>query len=184
MHLETLTIQTEIPAMTNDNDNGVLLSSVDHDYDIAQSSHYVISYIAGYIARKISRFSKCFDCTKAMHTRTVKAQDKYITYMDKGALIYPSESLFHLISSLEEIVLMVVGTKTVKIDTMFEILDEVLKRKITIFVGCEDHKKNLTKKIINNFLIMRGHFLAKCFNKCATERTVKTKKCRKLSKLY
>ncbi|CAD6208015.1 GSCOCG00010290001-RA-CDS, partial [Cotesia congregata] len=104
-----------------------------------------------------------------MQSRVVTARDKFIELMDKGALIYPSEKLFNLIKSLEEVVLMVVGTKTVKINTMFEILDDVSKRNISIFVGCDEHKKELTKKIINNFLIMRGHFLVKCFNKSATE---------------
>ncbi|XP_044576596.1 integrator complex subunit 7 homolog isoform X2 [Cotesia glomerata] len=172
----------------DDNNNKVPLNSVDsryeHDYDIAQTSNYVISYIAGYVARKIGRFSKCFDCTESMQSRVVTARDKFIELMDKGALIYPSEQLFNLIKSLEEVVLMVVGTKTVNVDTMFEILDDVSKRNISIFVGCDEHKKELTKKIINNFLIMRGHFLVKCFNKSATERKVKSKKSRKISKLH
>ncbi|XP_046588023.1 uncharacterized protein LOC124293046 [Neodiprion lecontei] len=56
--------------------------------------------------------------------------------------------------------------------TISDINDDTT-RNISIFVGCDEHKKELTKKIINNFIIMRGHFLVKCFNKSATERKVK-----------
>ena len=134
----------------DDSDNSVSLNSIDpqfeHDYDIAKTSSHVISYIAGYLAHKMAPVAKCFSCTKSMQSTERRSRDKFIQYMDKGALCYPSEELFKLIASLEEVVLMVVGTKPVKYNTMFSILDDICKTNIPNFVGCKEHQKELTKK--------------------------------------
>ncbi|XP_057324072.1 uncharacterized protein LOC130666811 isoform X1 [Microplitis mediator] len=154
-----------------------------HDYDVAYSSEYVISYIAGYIARKMNRFSKCFDCVQCMQSNNPSERDKYIKIMSDGYLIYPSENLFVLIEHLERIVLTTVGTKTITIDTMYQIANDLSKSEIPALVGCDEHKKKLTRTIINNFLIMRGHFLAKSYNNRNCEKKMKTKRNRKNAKL-
>ncbi|KFM78738.1 hypothetical protein X975_01818, partial [Stegodyphus mimosarum] len=38
----------------------------DHTYSLQTTSDFIISYIAGYIARRVSRFSKCNDCVNSL----------------------------------------------------------------------------------------------------------------------
>ncbi|KFM71825.1 hypothetical protein X975_01821, partial [Stegodyphus mimosarum] len=38
----------------------------DHMYSLQTTSDFIISYIAGYIARRVSRFSKCNDCFNSL----------------------------------------------------------------------------------------------------------------------
>lgn len=89
--------------------------------------------------------------------------------MSDGGLIYPSENLFLLIKKLED-VLAVVGTKTVKFNTMHQILEKISQRKTLPKLGCLEHTEELIVKIINYFIIMRGHFLVKLFNRSQNQR--------------
>lgn len=114
---------------------------------------------------------------------STSGRDKFIQLMSDGALIYPSENLFLLIQSLEEDVLSVVGTKTIKCNTMHQILDKISLRQSLPTVGCAEHTKQLMVKVINYFIVMRGHFLAKLFNKNLNQRKILTRKYRKTVKL-
>ncbi|XP_044595407.1 uncharacterized protein LOC123272579 isoform X2 [Cotesia glomerata] len=174
----------------NDNQEKLNISSFqdsyhDHDYDVVKSSDEIIAYIAGYMVRKTSRYSKCFTCIETLQSTSISTsgRDKFIELMSDGALIYPSENLFLLIQSLEEDVLSVVGTKTIKCNTMHQILVKISLRQSLPTVGCAKHTKQLMVKVINYFIVMRGHFLAKLFNKNLNQRKILTRKHRKTAKL-
>ncbi|XP_057341611.1 uncharacterized protein LOC130678434 isoform X1 [Microplitis mediator] len=38
----------------------------DHDYDVVKSSDEIVAYIAGYMVRKTSRYTKCFTCIETL----------------------------------------------------------------------------------------------------------------------
>lgn len=156
---------------------------LDHDYEIAYSSEFVISYVSGYIVRSVKRFSECESCVDFITSKNPSEKDKYTQILSYGYLIYPSENLFNLIQHLEKIVLTIVGNGAITIDTMTDIANELGNTKIPVLVGCAEHKKLLTKTIVNNFLVMRGHFLAKSFNRLNSERKTRSRKLRKDSKL-
>ncbi|KAK0171437.1 hypothetical protein PV327_011311, partial [Microctonus hyperodae] len=73
----------------------------------------------------------------------------FIELMSDGGLIYPTENLFLLIKQLEEDVLTVVGTKTIKCNTMHQILDKISLRESLPRLGCFEHHKELMVKLIN-----------------------------------
>lgn len=160
-------------------DDDVIL---DHDYDITQTSNYVIAYIAGFMARKVSRFTKCSDCTKMLTSTNPTDRDRMIEEMSDGNLIFPSETLFMLIRQLENHVLTVVGTKNFTSNTMFPILQKISTINDLPVLGCDEHRKQFMIKIINNFIVMRGHFLTDFFNRNINNRQIMTKRMRKYAK--
>ncbi|CAD6223766.1 GSCOCG00011762001-RA-CDS [Cotesia congregata] len=154
----------------------------DHDYDVAQTSEYVIAYIAGYVTRKMHRFSRCENYLKSLESETSSDRDRVIDLMSEHCK-RPSDNLFLLIQKLENTVLSVVGTKTVKIDTMNQIVDKISTEKSLPFLGCDEHQSILMKKILSYFITIRGHFLASNINKNYNEKKMKNKKLRKISKI-
>ncbi|XP_053596452.1 putative mediator of RNA polymerase II transcription subunit 24 [Microplitis demolitor] len=155
---------------------------LDHDYDITHTSDHVVSYIAGFMARKFSRFTKCLDCKEMLTASFPTERDKLIEKMSDGNLIYPSEALFLLIRQLEIQVLIVVGTKNFTSGTMFQILEKVSQLDELPILGCEKHRKEFMIKIIINFIVMRGHFLTDSFNHNVNNRQIMTKRMRKFAK--
>ncbi|XP_074113597.1 uncharacterized protein LOC141536771 [Cotesia typhae] len=153
-----------------------------HDYDVPHTSTYVIAYIAGYVTRKMQRFSRCFDCLSSLESDEFSDRNTVIDAMGDSCK-RPSENLYKLIERLENIVLQVVGTKTVKMNTMSQILDKIAEEKLLPYVGCEEHRLSLMKKLLNYFITIRGHFLANSINRNYTNRKSKSKKLRKISKL-
>lgn len=155
-----------------------------HDYDVVSTSDEVQAYIAGYVARKVVRFTRCEDCINSVKTSEPTNRDTVIDIMSHyGGLLYPSDQLFDLTKKLECIVLDIVGKLTVKINTLHQILDRVGNIDILPYVGCEEHYKELTKKVLNFYIITRGHFLGKSFNQNNNARKIKSKSNRKISKL-
>ncbi|XP_053595398.1 integrator complex subunit 1 homolog [Microplitis demolitor] len=179
----------ETPLVNNTSNNGDRSNisnddyvHLDHDYDITHTSDHVVSYIAGFMARKVSRFTKCLDCKEMLTASFPTERDRLIEKMRDGNLIYPSEALFLLIRQLEIQVLIVVGTKNFTSYTMFQILEKVSQLDDLPILGCEKHRKEFMIKIINNFIVMRGHFLTDFFNRNVNNRQIMTKRMRKFAK--
>ncbi|XP_074107752.1 uncharacterized protein LOC141533003 [Cotesia typhae] len=179
--------ETPLPNNTFDNRNWSNISNddnvqLDHDYDITHTSDHVVSYIAGFMARKVSRFTKCSDCKEMLTASLPTERDKLIEKMSDGNLIYASEALFLLIIQLEIQVLIVVGTKNFTSNTMFQILEKILHLEDLPILRCEKHRKEFMIKIINNFIVMRGHFLTDFVNRNVNNRQIMTKRMRKFAK--
>ncbi|TGZ47805.1 Tigger transposable element-derived-like protein [Temnothorax longispinosus] len=167
----------------------------DHDSHICTTLDYVLTYVAGYVARKGNRFckdinNKNFICEECLKTLVLQPNDeiperhKLIEIKTKGYLINPSIALFNLLSSLEKGV--IEGTKCgeININTLFEIMELIDEEKNPItFLGCEKHNYEFTKNIICFYLITRMFFLVKQANKNDNTEKEKTKEKRKCSKL-
>ena len=141
----------------------------EHNYDVVKTCPEVIAHMAGYICFKMHRFTCCADCRKSMMTTDIKNIEendnfKYIKLIDKGSLCYLSKNLFSLITKIEETILAVVGRKSMKLDTLIMVFEEVGKLNNIHLIGCKEHAKHLSKKIIQFFVTIRGEFIAKSYN--------------------
>lgn len=105
-----------------------------------------------------------------------------IINLNKGYLKYPSDELFNLLYSLENAILQTIGEEQLNFYTFQHIVKNVLAESLN-FVGCENHKKTLTKTIINFYCVSRTHILCKKHNDVYNEVRKEEKKYRKLSKL-
>lgn len=134
----------------------------DHNYNEAVTSDAGQSYIAGYITRKMQKTVKCSDCLTTIRMNAVDGQrlqrNDVINKMDLyGGLMYASYELFELTKQLEKCVLRAVSKALTNIETISQISYELRKENI-IKVGCFQHEKELTVKIIDVYIVMRAHF--------------------------
>ena len=91
--------------------------------------------------------------------------------------------MFNLISGIEYVFLYIVCTKGVYPNVLYDVLREIADRSGKLeLVGCSKHSILLTKCIINLFVITRGFFLVKAFNKYHDQGKTKTKELRKQGK--
>lgn len=82
------------------------LPSDDHRYVTRHSSSRLIAYIAGYVARKFMKKSKCSTCSayliSSKSCAAQKEENQFISNFDHGGLLYPSSELAKLVHTLEE----------------------------------------------------------------------------------
>lgn len=156
---------------------------IDHDYDVNVTSPYVLNYIAGYIVRKASRFTKCLECRSTLETKENREFNRFIDLMNNGDLYYPSVKLEKLLTELECKILEVIGKLGIHINSLSLVLQEIKTIKKLHFIGCAEHTKYLTKKIAQYYIITRGHFIAKKYNTRIEERRKKTQMHRKMAKI-
>ncbi|CAG5093082.1 Protein of unknown function [Cotesia congregata] len=180
----------KIDAILEDTEPQVEGSSLDedHDYNEAVTSDVVQSYIAGYITRKMQKNVKCSDCLTTLRMSAVDGQqlqrNDVINKMSRfGGLLYASSELFELTKQLEKCILRAVSKALTNVETISQIYHE-LKKVNLINVGCFQHERELTVKIIDVYIVMRAHFLAKSENKRYDAAKTKTKMNRKNAKLY
>lgn len=155
-----------------------------HNYDVVTTSQKVLSYVAGYTARQIKRVTQCSECIERLISTDNCERDEVINVMNRyNGLTYPSEELFKLVQSLEDAFLEVVGTLSIKDNTLHQIVERVSKIENLTIVGCLHHGPEITKKVSTFYLVMRAHFLAKSVNENLNAKKIKSKMNRKNSKL-
>jgi len=168
----------------------------EHDYFECSTSDYVLGYVAGFVARKGSRFARlqidrkksfvCKDCIASLHldkNEDVSEHYKLIRMRSKGYLCEPSMKLFLLINALEKATLKVLNTCSINADTLFQITTALQDLTPLPLVGCNEHKTTFTHRILEFYLTTRMFFITKQANKndCIEKETTREK--RKLSKL-
>ncbi|KYM96576.1 hypothetical protein ALC62_12756 [Cyphomyrmex costatus] len=155
-----------------------------HDYDyISDVNKYVQTYFAGFISRKVERWTSCSECVLSVTKKEGDLRrDEMINLLTKGYLKYPSDSLVNLLSTLEHAILQTVGFEKLKYYTFQHISQNILSKSIT-FVGCSTHKETLTRTVINYYLIARAKILCKKSNRANNEAKKKEREFRKRVKL-
>ncbi|CAI6358669.1 unnamed protein product [Macrosiphum euphorbiae] len=109
----------------------------DHEYSLTDTSSLVLSYLAGYVARKSTRFTKCQRCLLSLKNQVISSRDKLIDMRSKGFLIRPSDSIFALISTLEKITLQTLVSEELNVNTIFSITSNLWTDTASFpFVGC------------------------------------------------
>lgn len=170
----------------------------DHEYFKCTTSDYVLSYMAGFVARKSRRFikyhtdgnKKKLECLQCFNTLRVQDQEhpveehKLIHLRDKGHLIRPSKKLFELISVLEKVTLETIKNNNIHSETLFEIMERLENYPHPLpKLGCFNHSSLVTHSIVRFYLITRMFFITKQVNKnenIEKERAREANKRRKL----
>lgn len=127
-----------------------------HDYSLCTTSDYVLSYVAGYIARKGLRFAKfgdskqskvCEDCLKTLVlglNDPIPEKHKLILQKTKGGLKHPLAALVNLLSILEQGTLEATKTGDVNAETLFDITDKIETLFPLPAVGCIKHDNEVS----------------------------------------
>lgn len=167
----------------------------EHNYFHCSTSDYVLTYVAGFVARKGNRFAKykvdnkyifCDKCDSSLHLgqgEIVSDNYKLIELKSKGHLSKPSKQLLDLITILEKSTLDVVQFNNINANTLFEVTAAIDKFSPLPCIGCDNHQKIFTERIISFYLTTRMFFLTKQLNKNENIEKEKTREKRKLAKL-
>lgn len=154
-----------------------------HDYNVIGVNENVQAYFSGFVSKKISSWTKCKDCLcTVIKPQGDLPRDKMINSLNRGYLNYPSEKLYNLLSTLEQAILQTIGQEQLNFYTFQHIMENILAQSIS-FVGCEEHRENLTKSVINYYALTRAKIICKRHNNVFDEAKKKEKGLRKLSKL-
>lgn len=94
---------------------------------------------------------------------TPPAEAALTTAVDRGGLLYPSNELNALVTSLENTFTHCFSVKELRSDSLMDLVSFLQLTKLN-FVGCPDHKTALTNKIIKFYVITRIHFYVKSQN--------------------
>ena len=122
-------------------------SRKEHIYDVAYSSNEVVNYVAGFVSKKIQKWTSCNDCIlSATKEKSDNLEhEKMIEILNKGCLNYPSNDLYNLIKNIEETVMEFVSKEILNMDTFFQILSNLNISKCQM-IGCHEHNNLFTKK--------------------------------------
>ncbi|KAJ1531355.1 hypothetical protein ONE63_000039 [Megalurothrips usitatus] len=149
-----------------------------------------IKMFGGYVARKARRTSyakecsTCFECLKAPWDQALREEeDDIIHSRSKGYLLTPSDSLMLILKKLELCVLEVFQMSHLHADIVFEVTNQV-KMKAFEEVGCDEHKRKLTKAIISFYLCTRLIFACEEYNKHLSLNAKKKQKAKQQQKMF
>lgn len=179
-----------------DDDDGSFQQSkqqLDHSYDIKYTDDRVVSHVAGFVVKKVigpRTRNPCLDCVASFEDRQIigTAEEKesrhaFTALRCKGGLVRSSNTVFNLIKDLEDIVLETISSRQMNRRIMFQIVNNLSRIKNLSFVGCEVHKKDMTKKFIGSFLRRRANMLCNKHNDVNNAQRKKTIFSRKMAKL-
>lgn len=156
----------------------------DHSYNLMQSSSFIITYVAGYVAKRSLRFTKCTFCRGTLTTDSALETDcTLIDLKSRGGLLKPSLGLTQIITMIEEAVLKVMCVEKINIHTFSHIITELESSQYVPIIGCLEHQKQFSNAIMTFYLITRMHFLSNRVNTAYAASLKKTKKLKKMSKL-
>jgi len=128
-------------------------------------------------------WTKCTACQATLTTASgTEPHHALIREVTKGHLLYPSAQLFGLLSACERAVLKTIGHNEINAYTFIRIADNMLAESPP-FVGCEEHEGELTKRVINYYLVTKPRILVKRFDQVCEGRRIEEQKRRKLAKL-
>ena len=156
----------------------------DHSYQMVASSDFITSYVSGYILRRTSKFTTCDICLQNLTTPDANGEEanKFIELKSRKCLLYPSQAIVQLITSLENHLLLTLLENKIHSEFLYDVMQRIYHGPSLNLVGCDQHKSEVTEKIVQFYLILRLHFICKQISR--NESTQKTKKFRKLSKLW
>ncbi|KAM7313645.1 hypothetical protein ISCGN_003492 [Ixodes scapularis] len=128
-----------------------------------KSDSRLIFYVAGYVARKFVTKGKCEGCLSLLlmpKGAPHPAEASVTTRMSMGGLLYPSNDLNRLVSSLEDTFTHCFSLKQLKKNSLAD-FSSFLQLRPPALIGCDTHKRSLTNQVVKFYAIMRLHFLVK-----------------------
>lgn len=143
--------------------------SSDHSSCVVKvSDARLVFYMAGYVARKFRSKSACNKCASELTVgKEVAKRDinsDFTQHFDKGGLLYPCSELAKLVSLLEDAFTLFFCTRQLYAYSIHDFMQFLTSVQLEQ-VGCDVHRKELTAKIIQFFVLTRLHFFTKSLNK-------------------
>lgn len=141
----------------------------DHSsYVVEKSDSRLVYYLSGYVARKFRTKNSCGTCASklAMKKQDVaeSADNEFTKHFDRGGLLYPGDDLAILVATLEEAFTFFFSTEKLQAFSIHDFMSFLSTIKLHQ-VGCANHGKELTAKIVQFFVLTRLHFYTKSLNK-------------------
>lgn len=167
----------------------------EHNYTRSDYFDYIMSYMAGYVARKGPRFASfkengkmkvcntCIQTFQLCEGSDIPQRDRFIELKSKGHLLHPSAKLFDLVTILERAILETLRKSDINSMTLFEITASVSEVESLPLVGCVQHSAVVTRKILCFYLTTRMYFICEQFNKNHQTEKRHTQEKRKAAKL-
>ncbi|KAK3909704.1 Transposable element P transposase [Frankliniella fusca] len=173
-------------------DTGESISSPFNDhtyYENLTIDQGAIRFFGGYVARKLRRSTcaktceDCFKCVTAPQSQPLREDDDIIHGRSQGYLLIPSDGLMAIIEKLETAVLEVFQLSHLHEDLIFEVAESV-KRKKYDEIGCNIHKRELTKATISFYMTTRLIFACEEYNKRLSANAKKKSKAKHQMKMF
>ncbi|KAL3248128.1 hypothetical protein MRX96_056667 [Rhipicephalus microplus] len=145
-------------------------SSQHFSFVVEKSDERLIYYVAGYVARKCVLQLKCTLCRDNLLVESVKAAaeslpSSYTEHCDWGGLLYPSGELHNFITCLENIFTECFSLSELHANSVCDVLSQVKANFLPRnSVGCVEHGKEVSEKIVSFYILTRLHFLVKGIN--------------------
>ncbi|KAH7978767.1 hypothetical protein HPB49_006698 [Dermacentor silvarum] len=134
----------------------------DHGYNAPAPETTALYYLAGYVAFKLRKTTRCENCMKEALGSHNSLPPEAVLVIERafvtGSLVFPSNNLFTYISSVEHTFRQVCKGETFG-DLFWDVLDALIK-KGTNTVGCPEHAEKLTAELIHFYLLTCMHFFA------------------------
>lgn len=159
----------------------------DHQYifdagSLSECSQQIIHFVAGFVSRKLSSKLKCLDCIAALIESNPPNSLNFITFKNKGGLVFPSEDVLSICKLCESGFRRFVSAR--KSDNLVnllkviaplksEILSHVLDKQLFKSLHSrqfdneplDNHLVHISKAIIDHYLITRfSHFCKTSLN--------------------
>lgn len=134
----------------------------------------VLTYIAGFVARKLSRSLKCETCNKLLFRVSELFKSSLITLKSRGGLVYPSKDVVNILKNVEKILKGVLHVKDREENYylyVFKFFMDYYAEPNNLFDSgdCEhdtNHKYLLIKSVIEVYMNLRYKY----YGKKSTER--------------
>lgn len=116
-----------------------------------KSDSRLIFYVASYVARKFVAKEKCIECSTALFTpigQPLPPESSMTVHVNMGGLTFPSDSLKKMVTFLENTFTHCFSANALRRESLAD-FSSYIQLKPPGMVGCEQHKFELTNKIIN-----------------------------------
>ena len=160
-------------ALQNDINFGTTVSFRDNEEAFA--------YVCGSIARR-HKLEECANCVETIVGDGIEEFNTFIILRSRGHLTFPSNQLITLLQEVESLIAKTLHQE-IKRNTLLEVIQIIGEHGLTSFVGCDEHKIEITKKIVFSFIMLRLTFSCQREARKRAADSSKPKKLAKLSRL-
>lgn len=167
-------VDDNCPDLSTDAIGERLLMSCEAD-DVSTPEQCISFYLAGYVAYKLKKFTKCECCVQSLvgGANDMSSDARLVLLRTRGGLQFPSKQLLSLLSLVEQCILK--HSAKLYANMYTEILDDVLNcdELATSTIGCPSHTISITARCIHFYVSTRLHFLNRAHNKRRSSRQEK-----------
>ncbi|KAF0701702.1 Uncharacterized protein FWK35_00037271, partial [Aphis craccivora] len=125
-----------------------------HDYADSTSFECIVYYLAGYIARRLIKHSKCEVCISNLkdYDNIFRREGVLVNLKSRGFLTNPDQNLFNILKLLESCFVKHASSQNVFEDTF----EEFFKiNNLKLIFPCPDHKSRVMSDLFTYYITMR-----------------------------